>query len=130
MKYLCLAYHEAAARDAVIIGASDSDQELRESGHYIASSPLQSAESVTTIRVRNGHMSITDGPFATTKDQLGGFYLIEAADLNDAIRVASKLPPAYVGCIEVRPLMEFEFDSARWDGGLDFLESHSIADTC
>jgi hypothetical protein len=60
----------------------------------------------TTIRVRNGKVSITDGPFAETKEQLGGFYLIEARDLNDAIRVASKMPPARLGCIEVRPLKE------------------------
>ena len=60
-----------------------------------------------TIRVRNGKVSVTDGPFAETREQLGGFYLIEAVDLNDAIRLASKMPPARIGCIEIRPLKDF-----------------------
>jgi hypothetical protein len=64
----------------------------------------------TTIRVRNGTLSITDGPFAETKEQLGGFYLIDARDLNDAIRVAARMPPARLGCIEVRPLNELDPD--------------------
>jgi hypothetical protein len=67
---------------------------------------LQPAEATTTLRVRNGRVSITDGPFVETKEQLGGFYLIEATDLNDAIRVAVKMPPARLGSIEVRPLRE------------------------
>src|SRR5688572_27288667 len=115
MKYLCLVYQEEtkldalseSEYDAVVSEVRDYREELRQSGHYIASSPLQSVQMATTIRVRNGKLSITDGPFAETKEQLCGFYLIEARDLNDAIRVASRMPPAHLGCIEVRPIMEF-----------------------
>ena len=116
MKYLCLVYHEettldalpASEYDALVGEVLDYRETLRQSGYYIASSPLQPVASATTIRVRNGRMSITDGPFAETKEQLGGFYLIEARDLNDAIRVASKMPPARLGSIEVRPLNDFD----------------------
>jgi hypothetical protein len=115
MKYLCLVYQEEEAidalpereYDAIVDEALDYREELRRSGHYILSSPLQSVRTATTIRVRRGKVTITDGPFAETREQLGGFYLIEARDLNDAIRVAAKLPPARLGCIEVRPLKEF-----------------------
>lgn len=121
MKYLCLVYHKEAdvhalpesEYDQIIRDVLDYREELRRSGHYIASSPLQPVEAATTIRVRNGMMAITDGPFAETTEQLGGFYLIEARDLNDAIRVASKMPPARLGCIEIRPLKEL--DAARRD---------------
>jgi hypothetical protein len=114
VKYRCLVYHEEtkvdalseSEYDALVSEVLDYREELRKSGHYIASSPLQPVQMATTIRVRNGKVSITDGPFAETKEQLGGFYLIEARDLNDAIRVASKMPPARLGCIEVRPLKE------------------------
>ena len=118
MKYLCLVYHQEAATDALPEWEYEAierellafREELRVSGHHIASSPLQSVEMATTIRVRNGTLSITDGPFAETKEQLGGFYLIDARDLNDAIRVAARMPPARLGCIEVRPLNELDPD--------------------
>jgi hypothetical protein len=114
MKYLCLVYHDETKIDAlpeneydeIVSEVLDLREELRQSGHYITSSPLQPVHTATTIRVRNGKMTITDGPFAETKEQLGGFYLIEARDLNDAIRVASKMPQARLGSIEVRPLRE------------------------
>ena len=114
MKYLCLVYHEEAMMDALPEREHDAitddvlayREELRQNGHYLASSPLQSVRTATTIRVRNGKLAVTDGPFAETKEQLGGFYLIDARDLNEAIRVASKMPPARIGCIEVRPLKE------------------------
>jgi hypothetical protein len=120
MQYLCLVYQEEtkldalskSEYDAVVSEVLDYREELRQSGHYIASSPLQPVQMATTIRVRNGKVSITDGPFAETKEQLGGFYLIEARDLNDAIRVASKMPPARLGCIEVRPLKQLSCDAA------------------
>ena len=116
MKYLCLVYHEEAMVDALPTSEYDAivrdvleyREELRQSGHYITSSPLQPVQSATTIRVRHGQVSITDGPFAETREQLGGFYLIDARDLNDAIRVASRMPPARLGCIEVRPLKEID----------------------
>lgn len=114
MKYLCLVYHEEAVIDALPKSEFDtivSDtiaycDELRRSGHYIASDALEYVQAATTIRVRNGKVSITDGPFAETKEQLGGFYIIEARDLNDAIRIASLMPPARRGSIEVRPIRE------------------------
>ena len=112
MKYLCLVYIEekkldalsTRERDALIDESLDYDEVLRKSGHYVASDALQSVHAATTIRIRNGKAFTTDGPFAETKEQLGGFFLIEARDLNDAIRVASKIPPARLGCIEVRPI--------------------------
>jgi hypothetical protein len=114
MKYLCLVYIEEKKLDALSKGELDAlvdesldyDEVLRRSGHYIASDALQTVQAATTLRVRNGKVSTTDGPFAETKEQLGGFILIEARDLNDAIRVAAKIPPARLGSIEVRPIME------------------------
>jgi hypothetical protein len=114
MKYLCLVYQDEEKIDALPQDEYDDimndvlayREELQQNGHYIASSPLQSVQSATTIRVRHGKMTITDGPFAETREQVGGFYLIEATDLNDAIRVASKMPPARIGTIEIRPLKE------------------------
>ena len=91
-------------RDALIDESLDYDEVLRKSGHYVAADALQSVQAATTIRIRNGKAFTTDGPFAETKEQLGGLILIEARDLNDAIRVASKIPPARLGCIEVRPI--------------------------
>jgi hypothetical protein len=116
MKYLCLVYHEEAKIEALPAreynGLVDAvlayREELREGGHYVASSPLQPVHTATTIRVRNGRMTVSDGPFAETTEQLGGFYLIDARDLNDAIRIAAKMPSAGLGAIEVRPLMECE----------------------
>lgn len=116
MKYLCLVYDDATILEAY----ADPDyaamvdevlayrEELRERGAYIASSPLQPVECATTVRVRHGRVTVTDGPFAETKEQVGGFYLIEARDLNDAIRIASRMPPARHGSIEVRPLRELD----------------------
>jgi hypothetical protein len=119
MKYLCLVYHEEATIEALppreyaaIMGEVLAyREELRRGGHYLASSPLQPVRSAATIRVRGGKVSITDGPFAETKEQLGGFYLIEARDLNEAIRLAARMPPARVGSIEVRPIEEV---APRW----------------
>jgi hypothetical protein len=80
------------------------DADVRASGHCIASEALQPVATATTVRVRNGKVSVTDGPFAETKEALAGFYLIEARDLNEAIQLASRIPPAQVGTIEVRPI--------------------------
>jgi hypothetical protein len=107
MKYLCLVYSDEKELD----GLSDAEcamcsEELRESGHRIAAEALESVQTATTVRVRHGKLSITDGPFAETKEQLAGFYLIDASDLNDAIRVAAKIPAARVGSIEVRPIRQ------------------------
>jgi hypothetical protein len=123
VKYLCLIYQNEADIDAmpeqeydeIVRDVLDYRCELKERGHYIASSPLQAAEMATTIRVRNGKVMITDGPFAETREQVGGFYLIEATDLNDAIRVVSRMPPARIASIEVRPLKTFPQESQHLD---------------
>src|SRR6186713_1482851 len=101
MKYLCLVY---GAED--LISAMDDheclayDAAMRDSGRCVASEALESVSTATTVRVRNGKVSVSDGPFAETKEQLAGFYLVEARDLNEAIQLASKIPPAKVGCVE------------------------------
>ena len=82
------------------------DQALRNSGRCLASEALQPVRTAATVRVRNGKVSVTDGPFTETKECLAGFYLIEAADRNDAIQIASQIPPAQVGSIEVRPVRQ------------------------
>ena len=79
---------------------------LRAQGRFVAAKRLQPPETATTVRVRNGRVSTTDGPYAETKEQAGGFYVIEARDLNEALRVASQIPGARYGCVEVRPIAE------------------------
>ena len=118
MKYLCLVYldekrlAELPDEDCVAFGA-----EIRNSGHCIASEALQPVHTATTVRVRNGRLSVTDGPFAETKEQLAGFYMIDARDLNEAIQIASRIPPAHVGSIEVRPIRPIrETVAARHSG--------------
>lgn len=112
MKYICLVYQEedclsSLPPDERARWATDVNcyiESLRESGHFIDASPLKSPHSATTLRLRQGQVLISDGPYAETREQLGGYYLIEANDLNDAIRVASKMPQMRTGTIEVRPL--------------------------
>ena len=121
MKYLCLAYYDGKKFDALSkeeLQALTSqcpahDEELRRSGHLLLQASLGALEATTTIRPRNGRPWITDGPFTETKEQVGGFFMIEARDLNEAIRVASKHPAALLGehvgwAIEVRPIESFE----------------------
>ena len=114
MKYLCLAYEEERKLNAL----SESEwhalrdetlsyvEDLRKRGHLVVTHALQSVETATTVRVRSGKLSATDGPFAETKETLGGIFLIEARDLNDAIQVAANWPSARIGSIEVRPIQE------------------------
>lgn len=114
MKYLCLIYSDEkqwqtmpeqdAGRMMTEYMAYTSD--IMKSGNYIGGNRLEPTHTATTIRIRNGKMSTTDGPFAETKEQLGGYYLIEAKDLNDAIQIGSRIPGARVGSIEVRPIAE------------------------
>ncbi len=107
MKYLCLVYGEEAKIAAM---ADDEcmayDQALRNRGQCLASEALQPVHTATTVRIRNGKLAISDGPFAETNEQLAGFYLVDARDLNDAIQIASQIPPARVGSVEVRPVRE------------------------
>lgn len=112
MKYLCLAYEEENVLNALSKSEWDSLRketldyvdELQKRGQLIAAEPLQSVQTASTVRVRNGKLFITDGPFAETKETLGGFFLIDAKDLNEAIRIASQWPSARFGSIEVRPV--------------------------
>ena len=114
MRYMCLVYLDeekmvAFAKDPVAIGAFEKeviafDQELNHKGVLVMASPLKRVREAVTIRVRGGRMSATDGPFAETKEQLGGFLLIDVRDLNEAIALAERSPLAKVGSIEVRPL--------------------------
>ena len=107
MKYLCLVYLEQDKWNAVPDRECASCGEgLRKSGVLLAAEPLHPVDTATTVRVRNGSVSVTDGPFAETKEALAGFYLVEARDLNEAIQLASKIPPAREGSIEVRPVRE------------------------
>jgi len=105
MKYLCLVYgEEAKIREVDDLHCLAFDKCVRESGHCLGSEALEPVSTATTVRVRNGKATVTDGPFAETKECLAGFYLVEARDLNEAIQIASRIPPAAVGSIEVRPV--------------------------
>jgi len=124
VKYLCLAYEEEGTLDALSREEWDSLRketldyvdELRRSGRLLITHALQSVRNATTVRVRHGRLSTTDGPFAETKESLGGFFLIEARDLNEAIQVASKWPSARLGSIEVRPIEEALRPESRYGG--------------
>ncbi|HEX7954127.1 MAG TPA: YciI family protein [Burkholderiales bacterium] len=115
MKYLCLICAEKVMEQMSEAAARKHYQEyaefteaIRGSGHLVACNRLLPPAAATTIRVRNGKVSATDGPWVETKEQLGGYYVIEARDLNEAIRVASRIPGAALGCVEVRPIAEDE----------------------
>ena len=107
MKYLCIVYGEEQQmatvddRECAACGAN-----LRDAGRLLAAEALQPVRTAKTVRVRNGKVSITDGPFAETKECVAGFYLIDAKDMDEAIQAASKIPPARVGSVEVRPVRE------------------------
>ena len=115
MKYLCLIYDEEKTMAGMAKADADAfmgeyfafTNDIKQSGHYVAGEALHPVQTATTIRIRNGKTSTTDGPFAETKEQLGGFYLVEAKDLNEAIQVASRIPSARYGSIEVRPIVDY-----------------------
>ena len=115
MKFLCLICAEKVMEQMTEADAARHFDEytaftddIRRSGHYLGCNRLLPPDSATTVRVRNGKVSTTDGPWVETKEQLGGYYLIEARDLNEAIRIAAKIPGAAKGCVEVRPIAEDE----------------------
>ena len=124
MKYLCLAYEEEGKLDALSRAEWDAlrketldyVEELARNGRLLVTHALQSVRSATTVRVRHGRLSTTDGPFAETKESLGGFFLIEARDLSEAIQVASRWPSARIGSIEVRPIEESLRPEGRYGG--------------
>ncbi len=114
MKYLCMIYSDETQWDKLPKPEQEKwmgeyfefGESIQKSGQYIGSNRLRPTGSATTVRVRNGKVTTTDGPFAETKEQLGGYYLIEAKDLNEAIQVASRIPGARHGSVEVRPIWE------------------------
>jgi hypothetical protein len=114
MRYICLVYLVEKEMDEMTKKETDTcteeslayDDVLRKSGHFVAAHALQPVQAATTLRMRSGKLSMTDGPFAETKEQLGGFLLIEARDLNEALQVAGRIPMARRGSIEVRPIKE------------------------
>ena len=120
MKYLCLIYDNEKAWESLPkeesgalfgeYGAFTTD--IKKSGHWVGGNPLQPTSTATTVRVRQGKVSTTDGPFAETKEQLGGYYLVEAKDLNEAIQLAARIPSVRTGSIEVRPIMEVGMSAA------------------
>jgi hypothetical protein len=115
MKYLCLIYDAESTMSSMPKDAFSAfmgeymtfTQDIITSGHFKAGEELQPVATATTIRMRNGQLSTTDGPFAETKEQLGGFYLIEARDLNEAIQIGARIPSVRTGSIEIRPVVEY-----------------------
>jgi hypothetical protein len=118
MQYVCLVYQDGRKiaalpdkeLDALVAGCTGWVEDLERSGHHVFSAGLQSVSSAVTVTERNGKISSTDGPFAETKEHLGGFTIISARDLNEAIAIASKLPAAKIGRVEVRPVLKTDLD--------------------
>ncbi len=111
MKYMLLVYADEKSwtdeeREECYVESTQLCHELQKRGQYIAASPLQPVATATSVKVRGGKPMVTDGPFAETREQLGGYFMVEAKDLNEAIHIAAKIPGARKGTIEVRPVME------------------------
>lgn len=111
MKYMLLIYMEEDAmseteREHCYVESAQLTQDLHSRGRYLAAAPLHPVTTATTVRVRNSKRLVTDGPFAETREQLGGFFLIDAKDLDEAIDIAGQIPGARVGSVEIRPVME------------------------
>ena len=114
MKYVCLVYGEEKQMMAMTDDECMAyDKGLRDAGRCVASEALQPVHTAKTVRVRNGKVSVTDGPFTETKEFLAGFYVIDAADMNEAARIAAGIPPARVGSIEIRPVRELTGTSGQ-----------------
>ena len=120
MKYLCMVIVDEKRLQAMSKSEAQAlddesleyDDALRKGGHFLVAQALESVSAATTIRIRSGRVSITDGPFAETKEQIGGFILIEAKDLNEAIQLASRIPVIRFGAVEVRPIKELAHSGA------------------
>ena len=111
MKYMLLIYMNENAmnqseREHCYVESAALTQELHSRGQFVAASPLQPVSTATSVRVREGKRLVTDGPFAETREQLGGFYIIDVKDLNEAVSIAAKVPPACKGTVEIRPVMD------------------------
>jgi hypothetical protein len=121
MRYLCLIYENEKQWESLPPAESEAimneyfafTEDIRKNGKMVAGEALQPTVTATTVRVRNGKVSTTDGPFVETKEQLGGFYLIEAKDLNEALKIASRIPSARFGGVEVRPVIDFSAETAK-----------------
>jgi hypothetical protein len=119
MQYICLVYHDPEnfekITDQELSGTMSECMayigEIDRSGHHVRSSGLQTVNSATTLRLHNGKVSMTDGPFAETKEVLGGFTILEARDLNEALQIASKMPALKHSAVEVRPLMDLSAEA-------------------
>lgn len=113
MKYMLLIYGtdeawDAAGREECYHESAGLARDLHASGNYLGASPLQSVTTATSLRVRDGKRLVTDGPFAETREQLGGYFLIDANDLDEALDIAARIPGARVGTVEIRPLLDIE----------------------
>src|SRR5204863_398887 len=111
MKYMLLVYLDEhalseAERQHCYVESAQLAQDLNSSGHFLAAGPLHPTSTATSVRVREGKRLVIDGPFAETREQLGGYYLIEAKDLDEAIGIAERIPGALFGTIEIRPVLE------------------------
>jgi hypothetical protein len=111
MKYMLLVYSDEQAwtdseREHCFAASTQLTHELSSRGQYLAAAPLQPISTATSVRLRGGKRQVTDGPFAETREQLGGYFLVEAADLNEAIQIASRIPAAKKGTVEIRPVLE------------------------
>lgn len=113
MKYLCLISAERVMEQLTSAEAAQHfedyrqfNMKLRGSGHYVSGNRLLPPDTAKTVRVRNGKATVTDGPWVETKEQLGGYYLLEAKDMDEALKLAARIPGAWIGCVEVRPLAE------------------------
>jgi hypothetical protein len=121
MRFMFMVYHDENVLDArpeqemqaLVDSAIEYAEEIRRSGHYIASDALQRVRTARTLRVRDGKVSATAGPFAETREQLGGFFVIEARDMDEACAIAARFPPARVGMIEIRPVQELKHSRDR-----------------
>jgi hypothetical protein len=113
MKYMLLVYLDEnvlseSEREHCYVESAQLTQQLHSNGQFLDASPLHPVSTATSVRVRQGKRLVTDGPFAETREQLGGYYLVDASDLDEAIRIAEKIPPARFGTIEIRPVMEID----------------------
>jgi len=111
MKYMLLVYLDEQSlseseREECYVKSAELAREIQSSGNYLDASPLHPSSTATSVRIREGKRLITDGPFAETREQLGGYYLIEAKNLDEAIAIAERIPPARFGTIEIRPVLE------------------------
>jgi hypothetical protein len=134
VKYLCLTFQDESKIDELSLADADAREaeaarllsELRACGNHIASAPAIPPHAATTVRVRNGRLVITDGASAAGREQIAGFYVLEARDLNEALRLAARVPAARTGYVEVRPLPDLLLDAAVWTTGEAPVDSAAI----